>query len=848
MQATAGYPDDGNELVVGGRHPLLEKETFEQLHRNDIVETRPHTLHFGGFQIHKEHTQVLRVVNISPSSLRVSIIGPSTPWFRINVDKKGLLAPGMSEDVTVSFEPHEWRYYYDTIKIFCGELSENLIVPIHAYPSANDIVLPRIIDFGAIAIGTSRSKVIPLSCKIPIQFEFEIDVVESHSDFSISPLAGVIPADGSTEVVITFTPTRHRTARAELRFQIAQFDFQPMMVTLLGSCSPEAAKLEVLRSEILELEAAEATKKQEALAESINKLQGKKKNPMRVVLPTFKREELERTISGVKVPTTRTDQQATNYILNQTAGKLPLKDLVAFIREQRQAADQRRRLVSDNFKNQSEEEEEEEEEDKQAAELRFELQYREVDKRDKDKELKSTRATGEEPPAAQEISDVCAARKARHEKLLQYRIGQDVKRVESVLTHTRVAVPSSFKPALKPAWDECANDTFSVRLQVIERFVRAGSKVLMRLRAEKRMQLLQEALNEAGVFDKPSCKAWVEAENKAAASGTLVKADKAPQKPVKGTDNKTEGTLPSVHIPKDFVLPFQTPTRTSGFSAEERQPVEVTQLDNFEEFVPAEVNTRLDFKVLDYQQHQVPPASGYMQPNTDRERLSAALEESLVLGQRGDELDGAEMPLSMPDSCLLVPVHDALSLLIPSTECRTFVAYPDSAECDPEHGLAEKPDLLEPLDVNSLLPSSIMSLESLWLESYRAPREVKDPFQHGDPFCPSFAEAGGVLGSSLGADLGGQRLSYKPVGGFDKDLPSDTDDDEQPELQVPPPGKDLQSKAISSLDGQAVSEMWHKAGISEDKLRKLCYTNGRAVRDKLNGLNHDVSSGKLYLG
>ena len=177
-----------------------------------------------------------------------------------------------------------------------------------------------------------------------------------------------------------------------------------------------------------------------------------------------------------------------------------------------QAADQRRRLVSDNFKNQSEEElvsicidvfwvplpfalcasrtwqhnwrakgyrlqEEEEEEDKQAAELRFELQYREavsardlsllpplwilqVDKRDKDKELKSalpnltggadtgrtlrgdahhsrmrtfqinpgrsisaasaqkpsnpgTRATGEEPPAAQEISDVCAARKAR---------------------------------------------------------------------------------------------------------------------------------------------------------------------------------------------------------------------------------------------------------------------------------------------------------------------------------------------------------------------------------------------------------------------------------------------------
>ncbi|CAE7462637.1 PCDP1 [Symbiodinium natans] len=529
-----------------------------------------------------------------------------------------------------------------------------------------------------------------------------------------------------------------------------------------------------------------------------------------VILPTFKREELERNISGVKVPTTRTDQQATNYILNQTAGKLPLKDLVAFIREQRQAADQRRRLVADNFNNQPEEEEVEE--DKQATELRFELQYREVDKRDKDKELKSTRATGEEPPASTDVSEICAARKARHEKLLQYRIGQDIKRVESVLTNTKIAVPSSFKPALKPEWDECANDTFSVRLQVIERFVRAGSKVLMRIRAEKRMRLLQEAMNDAGVFDKPSCKAWIDAENKAAASGTLVKAERAPDK-AKGANDKSEGTLPNVHIPQDFVLPVQIPTRMSGFSAEERQPVEVAQLDNFEEFLPVQVNTRLDFKVLDYPQHQVPPASAYMQPNTDRERLSAALEESLVLGQRGDEFDGAEMPVGMPDSCLLPPVHDALSLLIPSTECRTFVAYPDSAECDPEHGLAEKPDLLKPLDMIPILPSSIMSLESLWLESYRAPREAQDPFQYGDPFCPSFAEAGGVLGPSLGADLGGQRLSYKPVGGADNDLPSDTDDDEQPELQVPPPGKDLQSKAVSSLVGGQAGPV-HKCMLS----------------------------------
>ncbi|CAK9069160.1 unnamed protein product [Durusdinium trenchii] len=138
---SAGYPDqeDPSEATLRklGRHPLLEKETFEKLQRNDVVETRPHILHFGGFQIHKEHTQLLKLVNISPSSLRVSIIGPATQWFKIRFDKKGLLAPGMSEDIMVTFEPHEW--------------------PIHAYPSANDVVLPRMLDFGSIAIGTRGS-------------------------------------------------------------------------------------------------------------------------------------------------------------------------------------------------------------------------------------------------------------------------------------------------------------------------------------------------------------------------------------------------------------------------------------------------------------------------------------------------------------------------------------------------------------------------------------------------------------------------------------------------------------------------------------------------------------------
>ncbi|CAJ1449433.1 unnamed protein product [Effrenium voratum] len=825
----AGYP-------APVRHPLLERETFEKLQRNDVVEIRPHILHFGGFQVHKAHSHVVKVVNISPSSLRVSIIGPSSPWFKIDFDKKGLLAPGMSEDITVTFEPHEWRYYYDTIKIFCGDLSENLLVPIHAYPAANDIVLPRLLDFGATAIGTTRSKVIPLSCKIPIKFEFEITILEAHPDISIFPLRGVIPADEGTEIQVTFTPSRHASARAELRFHIEQFNFQPVLVSVVGCCTPEATKMELLQNEVAEQHAIAQQKQQEKFAATADKVKlAKSKGPMQLRLPKFKSEELERTMSGIKVPTTRMDQQATNFVLTQTAGKLPLKDLVTFIREQREVADQRRQRVNATVGSM-----EEVEDDRQAKELRFELQYREVDKRDKDKELKNTRATGEEPPNEDAIQEVHETRRKRYERLFRSRINQDVSRVESVLSQERIAVPGNFKPIARPAWDECANDTFSVRLQVIERFVRAGSKVLMRVRARQRCQLLIEALKEAGVSDRDSCRAWVEAENKAAASGTLVKADKVKKETV-SADDEADGSLPVIHIPEDFVLPLQTPTKTVGFSAEERQPVEMVQLDNFEEFLSVEPNVRLDYKVLDYPLHDVPPASAYMKPS-ERVRLSGALEEQLIGGERGDVLDGAEMPVAMPESCLLAPAHDALSLLIPDTHCRTYVAFPECVECDPNFRLAQKPELLVPLEP-PLLPDA-MSLESPWLESWRGQRQLEDPFGRQDGFGLSFVEP--QMGF-LGSDLGGPRLNFLPCGGLDRDLPSDTDDDEQPDFHIAAPAREAEDKALQALDSAPPSEMWHKEEVAEKRLQELCASNGRAVRDRLSQLNAEMSR-KLFLG
>jgi hypothetical protein len=622
--------------VVSRRHPLLEKGSFEQLQRNEVIETRPHVLHFGGFQIHKEHSQVLRVINISPSSLRLAIIGPSTPNFSFSLDKKGLLAPGMSEDITVTFTPHEWRYYYDTIKIFCGELAENLVVPIHAYPSANDITLPRIIDFGKVAIGTSKSKTVPLSCKIPIQFEYEITVVEAHPDFEITPLSGTIPADGATEVIVIFTPSRHRTARAELKFNIAQFDFDPVSVSVVGSSVPNLLHDEILRQNQMQNTMAERTSIQDDMLSRMDTLKSKRsRKPLDVKMPVHVAEEgdreMEHSNGKVKVPP-RFDQEATNFVLNQTAGKRPLKDLISFISEQRQSSENRRQKAETAALRASSgslvDQDEDEDDDPQAIELRFEMQYREVEKYDKDKELKSVVAIGEELLTEREIGRANDGRARRFDGLVERRIREDTNRVQSVLSQDCVAVPSTFRPVLHPHWDENRNDTFSIRLQVIDRLVRAGSRCLMRVRARKRLALLTEAMKSAGVLSqgseppKLSCKKWVDEENKAAAAGGKSEAAKT------GAVEEEEGALDvadMVDFPPGFILPLQIPTAQSLMNKEDVSAVEVTPLDNFEEFKPVQIQPRLDFKVLKYEKYALPPAAAYMRPCGDRPRHTWAL-------------------------------------------------------------------------------------------------------------------------------------------------------------------------------------------------------------------------------
>ncbi len=153
-------------------NPLLDKYEYIKIGSNSEIEVNPSIIHFGGYTLHAEHTQIVRIINIGRSSQRVQIIVPSTPQFRINFSKKGLIAPGMSEDITIFFEPTAFKYHYDCIRVKCE--GENLVIPIHAYPVANEVFFPKTLNFAPSAVGEFTQATVKMECKVPIQFEYSL--------------------------------------------------------------------------------------------------------------------------------------------------------------------------------------------------------------------------------------------------------------------------------------------------------------------------------------------------------------------------------------------------------------------------------------------------------------------------------------------------------------------------------------------------------------------------------------------------------------------------------------------------------------------------------------------------
>ncbi|KAF5902307.1 cilia- and flagella-associated protein, partial [Clarias magur] len=218
-------------------HQLLETRSFAKVKSNNVVEAEPSELHFSGFEVGKDYKKVVRLINISSEVIHIHIFPTQTKYFQTEYTQKSRLVPGLALTLTVHFRPDEWRYFFDSVRIHCkGE--ETLQIPIHAYPVIDDLNIPPYINLFPVPLGKRSTCVIPLSCSCPVDFEFQVYCLKSHEAFTISPLSGIIPAKGKTNLSVTFTPQQYGTAEITLQLVISQFNSKPFICTLTASCSP----------------------------------------------------------------------------------------------------------------------------------------------------------------------------------------------------------------------------------------------------------------------------------------------------------------------------------------------------------------------------------------------------------------------------------------------------------------------------------------------------------------------------------------------------------------------------------------------------------------------------------
>jgi len=202
-------------------------DVYDNVGSNGIFGANPSVVKFAGFETLKTHTLKVRLINNSPAPQRLHILPPSTPYFKIKYNKKGMVPSGIAEDIYVQFTPNdEYKYFYDAIRIHCD--GDKILIPIHAFPVINskkDVLFPTYLDMGKhLRVGETYTEVVTIESNCPVNFSYDIEVVKAHPDIEVEPLHGDIMGLENTMIAVHYTPSTYTTAECEIKFRTTEFD------------------------------------------------------------------------------------------------------------------------------------------------------------------------------------------------------------------------------------------------------------------------------------------------------------------------------------------------------------------------------------------------------------------------------------------------------------------------------------------------------------------------------------------------------------------------------------------------------------------------------------------------
>ncbi|XP_060601443.1 cilia- and flagella-associated protein 221-like [Ruditapes philippinarum] len=455
---------------------VLETKIYTKIAQNSMVLAKPSVIHFGGFEVDKKHTLSLSIVNVSTEVIRMHVIPPQTKYFYIKYTKNERLVPGLTLDCTIEFTPDEWRYYYDCIRINCpGE--ENLVIPIHAYPVMSTKDFPQLFNFPPVPVGHKMTKVFPLRCEAPIDFEFQLTYLQPHQAFTVNPMSGIIPANGETEVAVTFCPIEFHTAYMRIQLVISQFNSNPIVCTFTGTSVPGLLKDETLKYSFQYGEGSEESLLDPRSLTPVERARRKKKK-LSLPPPTNVKQEVE--YQGVKFPVDLNNPYAVSQVLNQEPGKLRAKDLrdVVVTKDSKPKAATR-----------------------QMKEAKFEHQVRQNVYEERQNQLRWQSKLGDDQINTEDRAKILSERNKAWNIYKYKRCGEPVEDEEynrecSKCTFKRTMRDKDNLPSETAQFDQYTNDMWHVRHSTLSRFAQAARKVIIRQRASSKLKSLNKMIED----------------------------------------------------------------------------------------------------------------------------------------------------------------------------------------------------------------------------------------------------------------------------------------------------------------------------------------------------------------
>lgn len=198
--------------------PLKKVKRETESISNGYIRVSPAVVRFAGFKIGIEIHRKFTVFAESIQPLRMTLSGDLPPEFFMDMSKKGKIAAGLSQEVSILFTPKSAETHRFTVNV-STELG-SLTIPVEAYQVMNPDIpkeFPPALDLGTACLGKTKSIFRKISNYSERSFDFEFNVATFPSEFRVLPSKGVVEPGHTATVELRFEPVEAKQVSVKVQ-------------------------------------------------------------------------------------------------------------------------------------------------------------------------------------------------------------------------------------------------------------------------------------------------------------------------------------------------------------------------------------------------------------------------------------------------------------------------------------------------------------------------------------------------------------------------------------------------------------------------------------------------------